>query len=409
MTPHSTSSPALISSPIARIGLGLASFFYLILPNGGLVELVPDPLPIIGNLDEGAASILLIRSLQLMKNYRHNNQISPIVRVVAVSMGILGIVYLLLPTFGVVEFIPDLTPFIGHVDELAAILFSSLAFTVTSPLEKTSMKLKNDDTTYDNRSLENQSALPTVILEKANNGCLLAVGIVTVVVVICAASILFITGTSARNLIASLMGFGFPETQITTEGRDRIIVDAVSATSKLVTTELQLSNLNLRINYRGGVGNALGHGASHAITAEILAGIDLQKPDSVKVNSADIDGKTQYTIILPPPEILNCTLTGLVQYDRSTTVSGNWNDLEEIARYVALSDFVTQIIEDGAIENVKLSAQTAVLQLVKAIYSDIDVTVQFETAESITIDDTCSPRLPNNYVYDEAEGAWKQP
>jgi uncharacterized membrane protein YkvA (DUF1232 family) len=43
--------------------LGLFSAIYLVNPTAGFIELIPDNFPVIGNLDEAAATILLINCL----------------------------------------------------------------------------------------------------------------------------------------------------------------------------------------------------------------------------------------------------------------------------------------------------------------------------------------------------------
>ena len=43
--------------------LGLFSFIYLLNPTAGFFELIPDNIPIIGNLDEAAAVTLLLMCL----------------------------------------------------------------------------------------------------------------------------------------------------------------------------------------------------------------------------------------------------------------------------------------------------------------------------------------------------------
>jgi Protein of unknown function (DUF1232) len=43
--------------------VGILSAIYLINPTFGVFELIPDNLPVIGNLDEGAATALLLSSL----------------------------------------------------------------------------------------------------------------------------------------------------------------------------------------------------------------------------------------------------------------------------------------------------------------------------------------------------------
>jgi len=43
--------------------LGLLSLLYIINPTAGLIEIIPDNFPIIGNLDEAAATALLLSCL----------------------------------------------------------------------------------------------------------------------------------------------------------------------------------------------------------------------------------------------------------------------------------------------------------------------------------------------------------
>ncbi|MCR9204941.1 MAG: DUF1232 domain-containing protein [Halobacteriovoraceae bacterium] len=42
--------------------------------------------------------------------------------VIALLGGILGVIYILNPTAGVIEFIPDNLPFVGNLDEATAVL-----------------------------------------------------------------------------------------------------------------------------------------------------------------------------------------------------------------------------------------------------------------------------------------------
>jgi len=44
--------------------VGIISLIYLINPGMGLFEIIPDSLPIIGNLDEAGAAVLLIAALK---------------------------------------------------------------------------------------------------------------------------------------------------------------------------------------------------------------------------------------------------------------------------------------------------------------------------------------------------------
>ena len=44
-------------------GLGLLAAIYLVNPTAGVLELIPDNLPVIGNLDEATATTLLLATL----------------------------------------------------------------------------------------------------------------------------------------------------------------------------------------------------------------------------------------------------------------------------------------------------------------------------------------------------------
>lgn len=49
--------------PIGNVLLGLVCLIYLINPGAGFIELIPDNIPLIGNLDEGGATIGLLIAL----------------------------------------------------------------------------------------------------------------------------------------------------------------------------------------------------------------------------------------------------------------------------------------------------------------------------------------------------------
>lgn len=48
--------------------VGVFSIVYLLNPTAGFFELLPDNLPLVGNLDEGAAGALLIWAISMLRN-----------------------------------------------------------------------------------------------------------------------------------------------------------------------------------------------------------------------------------------------------------------------------------------------------------------------------------------------------
>ncbi len=52
---------------LGYIGLIIMCIAYLLNPTGGFVELIPDALPIVGNLDEATVASLLVLSIQKLR------------------------------------------------------------------------------------------------------------------------------------------------------------------------------------------------------------------------------------------------------------------------------------------------------------------------------------------------------
>ena len=46
----------------------IACVIYLLNPDAGLVELIPDNFPIVGNLDEAGATLLLVKCIQKIRS-----------------------------------------------------------------------------------------------------------------------------------------------------------------------------------------------------------------------------------------------------------------------------------------------------------------------------------------------------
>ena len=46
--------------------LGIIGLVYIINPTAGIFELIPDNIPIVGNLDEFAASYLVIKAIKIL-------------------------------------------------------------------------------------------------------------------------------------------------------------------------------------------------------------------------------------------------------------------------------------------------------------------------------------------------------
>ncbi len=51
---------ARLSVGLMVTGMGATALLYLVMPNAGVVELIPDAFPFVGNLDEAGATALLL-------------------------------------------------------------------------------------------------------------------------------------------------------------------------------------------------------------------------------------------------------------------------------------------------------------------------------------------------------------
>ncbi len=55
------------------LALGALSFLYILNPTMGIIELIPDNLPIIGNLDEGVAFLLIMYAVRELVERKSEN------------------------------------------------------------------------------------------------------------------------------------------------------------------------------------------------------------------------------------------------------------------------------------------------------------------------------------------------
>lgn len=114
---------------LLALGFGALAMLYLVFPNFGLFELLPDVLPLVGHLDEATATLLLTNVLVwygFQPGFRGSTLGSSrrtlLAHLLVLPAGALAALYLIYPSLGIFELIPDAVPLVGNLDEAGAML-----------------------------------------------------------------------------------------------------------------------------------------------------------------------------------------------------------------------------------------------------------------------------------------------
>ncbi|MCY3944689.1 MAG: DUF1232 domain-containing protein [Anaerolineaceae bacterium] len=114
---------------LLALGFGALALLYMVNPTAGLFELLADVLPIVGHLDEVTAMLLLTNVLAwygFEPGYRGatlgKTRRNPLSHLLVFLAGALAALYLVYPSLGLFELLPDALPLVGNLDEAAAIL-----------------------------------------------------------------------------------------------------------------------------------------------------------------------------------------------------------------------------------------------------------------------------------------------
>ncbi len=114
---------------LLALGCGALALLYLVFPNLGLFELLPDPLPLVGHVDEATATLLLTNVLVwygFQPGYRGStlgtSRRTLLAHLLVPLAGALALLYLIYPSLSIFELIPDAVPLVGNLDEAGAML-----------------------------------------------------------------------------------------------------------------------------------------------------------------------------------------------------------------------------------------------------------------------------------------------
>ncbi len=148
---------------LLALGFGALALLYVLNPTAGLLELLPDNLPGVGNLDEATATLLLTNVLAwygFQPGYRGSTLGSTrrnlLTRLLVPFTGVVAALYMTNPTAGFLELLPDNLPLVGNLDEAGAslLLINVLAWYGIDLNRFGQRRRKNDE------GIRNSGALP---------------------------------------------------------------------------------------------------------------------------------------------------------------------------------------------------------------------------------------------------------
>ena len=111
----------MIEEYFVKFILGILCLVYLLMPNLGIIELIPDAIPFIGHLDELAVTFLMTHFFGIGWG-KDGEKPDVSARIMFVIVGGLALLYLVYPSLSTFELLPDAIPFAGNADEVLASL-----------------------------------------------------------------------------------------------------------------------------------------------------------------------------------------------------------------------------------------------------------------------------------------------
>ncbi len=177
------------------------------------------------------------------------------------------------------------------------------------------------------------------------------------------------------------------------------MVQQIQPLGQLVSISVGLAKANVHIVVKAGIADTCQHSASHLVQGTIEAGFDLTRINADDISYNPLTGT--YTITLPPPALTNCRIDLIDQYNRSFTMCDvNWDDLRQLAQYMAVSDFRNESLESGILERAQDEALMTLTNFLE-LSTGRKVIIEFAQADPAISSATasCNPQEPAGWVY----------
>lgn len=189
------------------------------------------------------------------------------------------------------------------------------------------------------------------------------------------------------------------------------VLQGIRQLGALTSTSAQMATADLSINVRYGIANVCNITAHHISQGTIEAGIDLTKvtTDHIRFD----EGKNEYTITLPSPELTNCIIDPINtrQYQVSGTspvCTTNRDELRRLASYEALVQFRDNAVRDGILDRAGRNTELLLSNFLSGLSNGATVTVVFSEPENVDYPLTCRPSPPEPWFFDESINRWKK-
>ncbi len=237
-------------------------------------------------------------------------------------------------------------------------------------------------------------------------GCLIsAISVVAMPIIVTA--FVIITGLNTLGGIwDSITSIFDSEPTTATVTSTQTVVNSVRPLGQLVSVSAQLAKADISVSVRQGFQNSCGHSANHVAQGTVEAGVNLNglTEESVIFDAAN----DTYTIMLPQPQLTSCRMDFISQYDRSTTVCGtNWDNVRQLAQYEGLLDFRDDSIEGGILDRARADAELTLSNFL-SLATNQSVVIAFTENDGIVFPPSCTPEMPENWVYNEESDSWSR-
>lgn len=186
------------------------------------------------------------------------------------------------------------------------------------------------------------------------------------------------------------------------------LVQRIQPLGQVVSFSVGLAKADVRIVVKAGIGDTCQHSASHLVQGTVEAGIDLTKLNADDIFYNPLTGT--YTITLPSPELTNCRIDLIDQYNRSFTMCDvNWDDLRQLAQYSSISDFRGESLESGILDRAEDEAHGILTNFLE-LATGSTINIEFEEPDPgvVAMTPSCNPQEPAGWSINDDGQTWSK-